>query len=61
MDIAGSTTGAGASGIGAPARSVPVIVRPNTGTTFYYSVQALGAYVPASAEVFTCFLEGVRA
>jgi hypothetical protein len=56
----GSNTAA-AYGVGVPSTGAGCLVRPATGTTFYLSVQALAAYTPGNAEVFTFFIEAMRA
>ncbi len=57
MDRASAT--AGAYGMANPS-SGAITVKPNSGTAIYVAVQATAAYTPASAEVFTVDLEGIR-
>jgi hypothetical protein len=59
MDRASAT--AGAYGMANPS-SGAITVRPQEieGESIYVAVQALAAYTPASAEVFTVDLEGIR-
>ena len=61
MDRASSTAGGYAVGIGAPDQGSAIVVRPSAGTSFWFSIQALAAYTPASAELFSCAFEGMRA
>lgn len=59
MDRASATAGGGAYGVANPA-SGAITIAPLTGTSIYVAVQATSTYTPASAEVFTVEIEGVR-
>jgi hypothetical protein len=37
-----------------------ITISPLTGTSIYAAVQALSTYTPASAEIFSIGLEGIR-
>ena len=57
MDRASAT--AGAYGMANPS-SGSITVAPQADTTIYVAIQATAAYTPASAEVFTVDIEGIR-
>lgn len=57
MDRASAT--AGAYGMANPS-SGSITVAPQDNTTIYIAIQATAAYTPASAEVFTVDIEGIR-
>ena len=57
MDRASAT--AGAYGMANPS-SGAITIAPQADTTIYIAVQATAAYTPASAEVFTVAVEGIR-
>lgn len=52
---------AGARGVGVPTTGTGITLTPASGTTIYALIQAVGAYTPASGEVFTVVIEGMRA
>lgn len=57
MDRASATVGA--YGMANPS-SGSITVAPQDDTTIYIAIQATAAYTPASAEVFTVDIEGIR-
>ena len=51
----------GAAGQGAAAAGSELLIRCQTGTTIYGLLEALAAYTPGNAEVFTVTLESLEA
>jgi len=59
MDRASVTASGGAYGKANPSVGA-ITISPLVGTSIYVAVQATSTYTPASAEVFTIELEGIR-
>lgn len=59
MDVASVTASSSAYGKANPTTG-SITIAPLTGTSIYVAVQALSTYTPASAEVFSIGLEGIR-
>lgn len=57
MDKSGT---AGARAAGVPNIGSGITLKPVTGTSLYFSIEALAAYTPVSGEVFTATFEGAR-